>query len=79
MVSDTVFDFLVAFLSLVFCDFPARRLAEPRQCLLLGRDDAPAKGNLYKLRKLAIEPFRLQRLEFLAGLRCGDPAVLLGI
>ena len=79
MVPDTVFNFLFVLPLLVFVDFPARRLAEPRQCLLLGRDDAPAKGNLYKLRKLAIEPFRLQRLEFLAGLRCGDPAVLLGI
>jgi len=40
------FDFLIALPSLVFGDFPARRLAEPRRCLLLGQDDPPAKGNL---------------------------------
>ena len=71
--------FLVALPLLVFGDFPARRLTEPRPCLLLGQDDAPAKGNLDQLRKLAIEPFGLQGLEFLAVLRRGDPAVLLGI
>ena len=79
MVLDTVFDFLTALLSLVFGDFPAGRFAEPRRCLLLGRDDAPAKANLDQPGEFAIEPFRLQRLEFFAGLRCGDPAVLLGI
>jgi hypothetical protein len=68
--------FLVALLSIVFGDFLAGHLAEPRQCLLLGQDDALAKGNLDQPGELAIESFRLQRLEFLAGLRCGDPAVL---
>ena len=41
--------------------------------------DAPAKGNLDKLRELAIEPLWFHRLEFFTGLRRGDPAVLLSI
>lgn len=65
--------------SLVFSDFPAGRFAELPRCLFLRCDDAPAKGNLDQPGKFAIEPFRLQRLEFLAGLSCGDSAVLLGI
>ena len=79
MAPDTVFNFSVALLSLVFGDFSEGRLAEPCRCLLLGQDDAPAKGNLDQPGKLAIEPFRLQRLKSLVVLRRGDPAVLLGI
>jgi hypothetical protein len=55
MVPDTVLDFLVALRSLVFGDFPAGCPAEPCRCLLLGQDDAPAKGSFDQLRKLPIE------------------------
>ena len=71
--------FLVVLPSLVFGDFPARGFAEPRRCFFLGQDDAPVKRSLDQPGELAIEPFRLQRLEFFAGLRRGDPAVLRGI
>ena len=75
----TAFDFSDCLNSLVIGDLPAGCFAEPRQCLLLSQDDAPAKGNLDQSGQLAVKPFRLQRLEFFAGLRCGDSAVLLGI
>ena len=48
--------FLVALRSFVFGDFPVGRLAEPHRCLLLGQDDAPAKGNLDQPGELTIEP-----------------------
>jgi hypothetical protein len=57
MLPETVFDFSGCLALLVFGDFPARGPAEPRRCLLLGQDDAPAKRNLDQLRKLAIELF----------------------
>lgn len=56
--------------SLVFGDFPAGCFAELRRSIFLGQDDAPTKGNLDQPGELAIEPFRLQRLEFL--LVCGE-------
>lgn len=80
MAPDTVFDFSGRpLLSLVFSDFSARRLAELHRCLLLGQDDAPAKRHLDQPGEIAIEPLGLQRLEFFAALRRGDPAVLIGI